>query len=132
IRGGRAQGRRGQDRDRSRDRAAARVRIRGNEQPVGGRRGDQGDGRPRGRRAHAEGEHGPRAHGGGGRRRGTGGGRRVRRRGGAGRAGSLLAARGSQTLRTFAAWAPLGPWTTSNCTCSPSASDRNPSDWMAV
>src|SRR5262249_41890471 len=35
-------------------------------------------------------------------------------------------------LRTFCAWSPFGPFTMSNSTRSPSASDRKPSIWMAV
>src|SRR6266850_6928369 len=35
-------------------------------------------------------------------------------------------------LRTFCACSPFGPFTISNSTLSPSASERNPSAWMAV
>src|SRR5262249_26082351 len=34
--------------------------------------------------------------------------------------------------RTLAAWSPLGPWITSNCTRWPSDRLRNPSAWIAV
>src|SRR6266571_6193730 len=37
-----------------------------------------------------------------------------------------------QTLRTFCACKPLGPWATSNSTVSPSARLRKPSAWIAV
>src|SRR6266571_1906406 len=38
----------------------------------------------------------------------------------------------AQTLRTFCACNPLGPWATSNSTVSPSARLRKPSAWIAV
>src|SRR6266704_6510560 len=38
----------------------------------------------------------------------------------------------AQTLRTFCACSPFGPWATSNSTLSPSARLRNPSAWIAV
>src|SRR5262249_45040849 len=40
--------------------------------------------------------------------------------------------RRAQTLRTFVAWRPLGPFCTSNSTLSPSLSERKPSDMIAV
>src|SRR3989449_9017390 len=38
----------------------------------------------------------------------------------------------AQTLRTFCACNPFGPWATSNSTLSPSARLRKPSAWIAV
>src|SRR5882762_5470458 len=38
----------------------------------------------------------------------------------------------AQTLRTFCACKPFGPWATSNSTVSPSARLRKPSAWIAV
>src|SRR6266566_9125847 len=38
----------------------------------------------------------------------------------------------AQTLRTFCACSPFGPWATSNSTLSPSARLRKPSAWIAV
>src|SRR5437660_10272714 len=38
----------------------------------------------------------------------------------------------NQTLRTFCACKPFGPWATSNSTVSPSARLRKPSAWIAV
>src|SRR3989442_7898923 len=40
--------------------------------------------------------------------------------------------RSAQTLRTFCACKPFGPWATSNSTVSPSARLRKPSAWIAV
>src|SRR5713101_5471096 len=39
---------------------------------------------------------------------------------------------GQETLRTFCACRPFGPWATSNSTASPSARLRKPSAWIAV
>src|SRR5712691_11510323 len=40
--------------------------------------------------------------------------------------------RSAQTLRTFCACKPFGPWATSKSTVSPSARLRKPSAWIAV
>src|SRR5579884_254451 len=46
--------------------------------------------------------------------------------------GPVAASTVAQTLRTFCACKPLGPWATSNSTTSPSARLLKPSAWIAV
>src|SRR5437762_11721964 len=45
---------------------------------------------------------------------------------------ACIAMREAQTLRTFCACKPFGPWATSNSTVSPSARLRKPSAWIPV